>query len=179
MKPPIPNCLLHTLVTTTLLGSLVMTPVWAGDGSHSSAGLWGPATPEPPESLTITRQPVRPGSFEFVPLTPVFFDTDKSSINYQAQLALDSVVDYLMNHDNITRIIIEGHADYRAGVPYNDGLSDRRIERVRAYLAIKGVDPKLMTLTGRGELAPVDINWSRDGRRRNRHVAVYAVHWRR
>lgn len=174
MKPAIPNYLLYAL-----LGCLATSPVWAGDGSRPSAGLWGPPVAEPPESLVITKQPAQPGSFEFVPLTPVFFDTDKASINYDAQLALDSVADYLLSHDNITRIVIEGHADYRAGVPYNDGLSDRRIERVRAYLTLKGIDPKLMTLTGRGELAPVDINWSRDGRRRNRHVAVYAVHWRR
>ena len=179
MKPSIPNRFLRTLLTSALLGSLIAAPVWAGGGSRSSAGLWGPPVPTPPQSLAITKQPIHPGSFEFVALTPVFFETDKASINHDAQLALDSVADYLLSHDNITRIIIEGHADYRANVPYNDGLSDRRIERVRAYLTIKGIDPKLMTLTGRGELAPVDINWSRDGRRRNRHVAVYAVHWHR
>jgi OOP family OmpA-OmpF porin len=142
--------------------------------------LWGPKAVSP-LSLHVPEQQtaVAEESFKYVPLHPVLFNSGKATLSHEGQQALDAAADYLLKHDNIKRILVEGNTDYIGNNKYNDRLSDRRTEMVRNYLTLKGVDPTLIVLTGKGETTPVDQNWTREGRQRNRHVAIHAVHWQR
>jgi len=36
-------------------------------------------------------------------------------------------------------LTLQGHADLRGGTKYNQGLSDRRVERTKSFLVEKGV----------------------------------------
>lgn len=142
--------------------------------------MWGPKAVSPlslyvPEEHTSVVE----ASFKYVPLHPVLFNSGKATISSEGQKALDAAADYLLKHGNIKRILVEGNTDYIGSNDYNDRLSDRRTEMVRNYLTLKGVDPNLIVMSGKGETTPVDQNWTRDGRQRNRHVAIYAVHWQR
>ncbi len=159
-----------------LIGLLVIGPAHA----DRTPNMWGPKAVSPlslyvPESQANVLEE----SFKYVPLHPVLFNPGKATISSEGQKALDAAADYLLKHGNIQRILVEGNTDYIGSNSYNDRLSDRRSEMVRNYLTLKGVDPSLLTITGKGETTPVDQNWTRDGRQRNRHVAIYALHWQR
>ncbi len=136
--------------------------------------LWDTA-PIPPSSLKADQHPSLSASLRYVPLHPVYFEPDKAILNREGQRALDAAVEYLSSQNDITRIIVEGSTDSVGRKSYNNGLSDRRAEIVRSYLTIKGIDPNLIALIGYGEYRPVDENWTREGRLRNRQVAIYAV----
>ena len=142
--------------------------------------MWGPKVVSP-ASLHVQKQPtgVMEESFEYISLHPILFNPGKATIGVEGQKALDAAASYLTKHSDIQRILIEGNTDQIGGAGYNDRLSDRRSEMVRNYLALKGVNSTLMQLSGRGETTPVDQNWTRDGRQRNRHVAIYALRWQR
>ncbi len=146
--------------------------------ADKAPAMWGPKVVTP-ASLHVPKQQfsVVEESFEYVSLHPVLFNPSKATISSEGQKALDAAADYLKKHNNIQRILIEGNTDYIGSNSYNDRLSDRRAEMVRNYLTLKGVDSTLIQLSGSGEADPVDQNWTRDGRQRNRHVAIHAVHW--
>ena len=143
----------------------------------ATPGLWDGPAATPQETLRVPSNDLQDGSFEYVSLSPVYFDSDKATLTRDGQKALDAASEYLLKHDNIKRILVDGHTDEKGSISYNDKLSDRRANIVRNYLTIKGIDPNLINLAGMGEHKPVDQNWTRDGRQRNRHVSIYALHW--
>jgi len=166
----------HKPYLLLLMGVLVSSQALA----DRMPNLWGPKVVSP-DSLHLPEAPgsVAEESFQYVSLHPVLFNSSKATISSEGQRALDAAADYLLKHNNIKRILIEGNTDYIGTEKYNDHLSDRRSEMVRNYLTLKGVDPSLLVLSGRGETTPVDQNWTRDGRQRNRHVAIHVLHWQR
>ncbi len=151
--------------------------------SHSASAttpsLWDGVAASPQQSLQVPDNQLQSGSFEYVSLSPVYFDSDKATLTREGQQALDAASEYLQKHTNIRRILVDGHTDKVGSIYHNDKLSDRRAKIVHNYLIIKGIDPSLINLAGMGEHKPVDQNWTRDGRQRNRHVSIYAVHWNR
>lgn len=165
----------------------------------SATDLWSELQPIAPKSLSVQETPApgtnnadaepkpvgatvqapatpAPTQFKYVSLSPVYFHHDKDTLTEQGQLSLEAAVAYIHKHDTISRIIIEGNTDYVGPQNYNYKLSDRRIRSVRAYLTAMGVDSTLITVQGRGETQPVDENWTRAGRERNRQVAIFAIH---
>ncbi len=67
---------------------------------------------------------------------------------------------------------IEGHTDSVGEEGYNQGLSQRRADAVKAYLVGRGVAPTRLTSSGKGEAYPVAGNESAGGRQQNRRVEV-------
>lgn len=155
---------------------LVATVIVATPASATGTDLWGAPTPKPPATLKAPGRPPAPDSFRYVMLSPVYFDKGKALITVEGQQALDTAVEYIKDHDDIQRILIEGNADESGTLRYNDRLSDRRTAAVRAYLTVNGINPNLLHMVGKGELHPVDENWTRIGRSRNRQVAIYVIH---
>ena len=140
-------------------------------------GLWDGSAASPQQSLHVPNSQLQDGSFEYVSLSPIYFDFNKATLTRAGQQSLDAASEYLHKHANIRRILVDGHTDEKGSISYNDNLSDRRAKIVRNYLIVKGINPNLVNLAGMGEHKPVDQNWTRDGRQRNRHVSIYAVHW--
>jgi OOP family OmpA-OmpF porin len=58
---------------------------------------------------------------------------------------------------------------------YNQKLSIRRAEAVKAYIVSKGVETNRVYTEGKGEKQPVADNKSADGRTKNRRVEVEVV----
>jgi OmpA-OmpF porin, OOP family len=70
------------------------------------------------------------------------------------------------------RIEIGAHTDSQGSARYNESLSERRAESVRAFLVAEGVNAGQLTATGHGESRPIDDNDTESGRARNRRVEV-------
>ncbi|MDO9314914.1 MAG: OmpA family protein [Burkholderiaceae bacterium] len=103
-----------------------------------------------------------------------FFDFDKSVLKDEGKAKLDDVVSKL-GSINLEVIIAVGHTDAVGSDAYNQALSVRRSEAVKAYLVGKGVEKNRVYTEGKGEKQPVADNKSSDGRAKNRRVEIEVV----
>lgn len=103
-----------------------------------------------------------------------FFDFDKAVLKPEGKAKLDDLVGKLSGV-NLEVIIAVGHTDATGADAYNQRLSERRAEAVKAYLVSKGVDSNRVYTEGKGEKQPVADNSTREGRAKNRRVEVEVV----
>jgi len=99
------------------------------------------------------------------------FAFDSDELNDSTKQNLDELARILKKYDD-TDIIVEGHTDSKGTKKYNQQLSEERSQRVRNYLAIKGVDTDRMESLGRGEDNPIADNTTETGRAQNRRVEI-------
>lgn len=140
-------------------------PITADDAGMPPAA--SSALPAPAPTLNTMR---------FITLGRVHFATAKWQLDEGAKQTLDKAAEYLAAHPGASRLLLGGHTDWVGGTTYNDVLSEKRAESVKAYLATKGVNPELLHSKAHGKRMPVDENWSSHGRGRNRQVELYAVY---
>ncbi len=106
-----------------------------------------------------------------VTLGDVLFTTGKSDLRSGATGHLDKLAVFLNKHPE-RMVAIEGHTDSVGSNDSNQGLSQRRADAVRSYLAAQGVGSARLSSDGKGESAPVAENDSATGRQQNRRVEV-------
>jgi OmpA-OmpF porin, OOP family len=70
---------------------------------------------------------------------------------------------------------VAGHTDSIGTEEYNQGLSERRAESVRAYLESKGISATRLTARGYGELQPIASNDTEEGRAQNRRSEMIVL----
>ena len=99
----------------------------------------------------------------------ILFAFSKSDLGESAKTNLNKLVAILNQYPN-TNIEIQGHTDSRGTDEYNMGLSQRRANTVRDYLASQGIAGTRMTTRGFGESAPAYSNDTPDGMAQNRRV---------
>jgi OOP family OmpA-OmpF porin len=76
---------------------------------------------------------------------------------------------------NLEVIIAVGHTDSDAGDAYNQALSVKRAEAVKAYLVSKGIEKNRVYTEGKGEKQPVADNKTKEGKAKNRRVEIEVV----
>ena len=86
-------------------------------------------------------------------------------------MILDEVADALLSVSQVD-IELGGHTDSQGPQSYNQGLSQRRADSVKKYLASRGVAEASMTTKGYGESQPIADNGTKDGRALNRRVEL-------
>ncbi|MBB3118578.1 OmpA family protein [Pseudoduganella violacea] len=125
-----------------------------------------PAPPAPPAPAPVAVQPPPPPPvapppppppprFEKVTMsaTELFgFDSDKLA---GAQPKLDDVAKLLNDNPSIGDITITGYTDRLGADKYNQKLSERRANAVKAYLESKGVAGSRLNAQGKGKANPV------------------------
>jgi len=84
------------------------------------------------------------------------FEFNKATLTADARAKLDAeVIAKLKDLGDIRYVNVNGHAD-RLGTPqYNQRLSEKRAEAVRAYLVSKGADSAKVEVFGFGKTLPV------------------------
>ncbi|MEO8598954.1 MAG: outer membrane protein OmpA [bacterium] len=103
-----------------------------------------------------------------------FFDFDKSVLKSDGKAKLDELTSKL-GDVNLEVIIAVGHTDSIGSDAYNQKLSIRRAEAVKAYLISKGVETNRVYTEGKGEKQPVASNKTAAGRAQNRRVEIEVV----
>ena len=101
-----------------------------------------PAAPPPPPVAECS-----PGPYI------VFFEWDKSDVTPDAATILDNAVSAYSNCGS-AQVMLAGYADRSGSASYNVGLSQRRADAVKAYMASKGIPDGVMTTQAFGESNP-------------------------
>jgi len=104
----------------------------------------------------------------------VLFDFDKAILKSEGKNKLDDLATKV-KAINLEVVIAIGHTDAIGADAYNQKLSVRRAESVKAYLVSKGVEPNRIYTEGKGEKQPVASNKTSDGRQKNRRVEIEVI----
>jgi outer membrane protein OmpA-like peptidoglycan-associated protein len=104
-------------------------------------------------------------------LGDVLFDTGRSELKPGAGRTLDQLAQFLTEHPD-RRVQIDGFTDSVGSDAYNEELSQRRADAVKAALMTRGIDPGRIGTEGYGKAYPVASNTDSGGRQLNRRVEV-------
>lgn len=134
------------------------------------------ATPAAP--ATAPKPPAKPAAApvtEKITLSSdVLFDFDKAIVKPEGKTKLDDLVGKL-KAVNLEVIIAIGHTDSVGSNAYNQKLSVRRANAVKAYFVSKGIPANRIYTEGKGETSPIASNNTKEGRQKNRRVEIEVV----
>ena len=143
--------------------ALVAAPVAAAPAAAPAPAAAAPApAPAPAAAAKVTYA------------ADAFFDFDKAVLKPEGKAKLDDLVGKVKDI-NLEVVIAVGHTDATGTDGYNQKLSIRRSEAVKAYLVSKGIEKNRVYTEGKGEAQPVADNKTREGRAKNRRVEVEVV----
>ena len=157
------------------------TPATAAKGCDGALVAAAPA-PAPVAAPAAPRaappapapQPQPPAATKVTYAADAFFDFDKSVLKPEGKAKLDDLVGKVKDI-NLEVVIAVGHTDSVGTDAYNQKLSVRRAEAVKAYLVSKGIEKNRVYTEGKGEKQPVADNKTAEGRAKNRRVEIEVV----
>ena len=153
-------------------GALVPPPPPAPAPAPAPAAR--PAPPPPAAAPAPAPAPQPPAATKVTYAADAFFDFDKSALKPEGKAKLDDLVGKVKGI-NLEVIIAVGHTDSIGTDAYNQRLSVRRAEAVKAYLVSKGIEKNRVYTEGKGEKQPVADNKTAEGRAKNRRVEIEVV----
>jgi OmpA-OmpF porin, OOP family len=133
--------------------------------------------PEPPKvekfhavgKATIEGDQVKiPGQLEF--------DVDKATLREtpQSKEILTTLVEFLKQNANVTKLRIEGHTDNSGKPAHNQKLSDDRAASVAKWLTDKGtIDKTRLKTIGFGDTKPAGPNDTPENKQKNRRTEFH------
>ncbi len=122
--------------------------------------------------MNFKMQPIEIGAT--VNLKSVLFQQSTYNLLPESNDELDLVVNLLKTNPKV-EILLSGHTDNRGDPTHNQRLSQKRTERVKAYLVSKGISGKRIAGKGFGGSKPIADNRSEETRRLNRRVEFTIV----
>lgn len=154
------------------------TPATAAPGCDGAiAPAMAPAAPAaaaPAAAAPAAAPAAPPAATKVTYAADAFFDFNKSVIKPEGKAKLDDLVGKIKDI-NLEVIIAVGHTDSVGSDAYNQKLSVRRSEAVKAYLVSKGIEKNRVYTEGKGEKQPVADNKTAEGRAKNRRVEIEVV----
>ena len=152
------------------------TPATAAPGCDGAIVAPKAAPAPAPAPAAKPAAPARPpaAATKVTYAADTFFDFDKSALKKEGKAKLDDLVGKVKGI-NLEVIIAVGHTDSVGTDAYNQKLSVRRAESVKAYLVSKGIEKNRVYTEGKGEKQPVADNKTKEGRAKNRRVEIEVV----
>ena len=153
------------------------TPATAAPGCDGAIVVQAPepmVAPPPVAAPAPVAPPAPPAATKVTYAADAFFDFDKSVIKPEGKVKLDDLIGKIKDI-NLEVIIAVGHTDSVGSDSYNQKLSVRRSEAVKAYLVSKGIEKNRVYTEGKGEKQPVADNKTAEGRAKNRRVEIEVV----
>jgi outer membrane protein OmpA-like peptidoglycan-associated protein len=117
-------------------------------------------------------QPIERG--RVVSLKNVLFYMGTTNLLQDSYAELDGVVTFLKENQKV-KIELQGHTDNQGDAQKNMELSQQRVDRIKAYLVLKGIKPNRISGKGFGGTRPIAANKDEEGRRLNRRVEFVIV----
>ena len=148
------------------------TPATAAVGCDGA--LVPAAAPAPAAPPAAVVPPPAPVASKVTFAADAFFDFDKYVLKPEGRAKLDDLVSKIKDV-NLEVIIAVGHTDWIGTVAYNQKLSVRRAEAVKAYLVSKGIEKNRVYTEGKGKSQPIADNRTAEGRAKNRRVEIEVV----
>jgi OOP family OmpA-OmpF porin len=152
----------------------IVAPKAAPAAPAAAAPAPAPAPAAAPAAPKPAPAPVPPAATKVTYAADAFFDFDKAVLKPEGKAKLDDLVGKVKGI-NLEVIIAVGHTDAVGTDGYNQGLSVKRSEAVKAYLVSKGIEKNRVYTEGKGEKQPVADNKTTEGRAKNRRVEIEVV----
>jgi OmpA-OmpF porin, OOP family len=155
------------------------TPATADENCDGALKPPPPPPPPPPPAPPPVTPPPPPAPPPVVAekvtfQADAFFEFDKANLKPEGKAKLDDLMAKTKGM-NLEVIIAVGHTDSVGSDAYNQKLSIRRAEAVKAYLVTGGVEKNRVYTEGKGEKQPVADNKTKEGRAKNRRVEIEVV----
>ena len=146
------------------------SPAPAAASAQEPAPAPAPASASAPVPVVAAAPTSEKVTFE----ADTFFDFDKFALKPAGKAKLEDLVSKLIGTD-IEVVVATGHTDSVGSDAYNQKLSMRRANAVKAFLVSKGIPADRIFTEGKGESKPVASNKTSEGRAKNRRVDVEVV----
>lgn len=131
-----------------------------------------PVVAEEPKEVWKTVQVDKPVTF-----AAIAYDAKSAKMLAANKGQLDDVAEFAKSYPD-AQLQVAGHTDYRDGKSkkeYNQKLSQKRAEAVKAALVARGVAAERITTEGYGYDQPIADNKTEDGRAQNRRVVIRSM----
>lgn len=102
------------------------------------------------------------------------FDTNSAKLKPAADAKLNEVLEFAGKYRDAD-LVVTGYTDSRGSDRYNQALSLKRADSVKAALVKKGVAAGRIVTNGEGEASPIGDNKTVAGRAMNRRVEIRSV----
>ena len=112
-------------------------------------------------------------NFDDVRLSSIHFEPDHEFATVgEEERAFERMLDYLQIDDDISEIVVTGHADNTGLACYNEGLSERRAWYVYDLLITLGIEAGMLRVEYAGEHEPAKRGSNNKSLAANRRVTV-------
>jgi OmpA-OmpF porin, OOP family len=99
------------------------------------------------------------------------FELGGSTLSDEGKAAVADLVSQFKGRE-VNSVVIEGHTDDTGDAAFNQDLSEKRAEAVKAEAVANGANADKITTVGYGESRPIADNSTREGRAKNRRVEI-------
>jgi OOP family OmpA-OmpF porin len=154
----------------------IVAPKAAAPAPAPAPRVAAPAPAPAPRAAAPAARPAPPpaAATKVTYAADTFFDFDKSVLKADGKAKLDDLAGKV-KAINLEVIIAVGHTDSAGSDAYNQKLSVKRADAVKAYLITKGIEKNRVYTEGKGEKQPVADNKTDAGRSKNRRVEIEVV----
>jgi OOP family OmpA-OmpF porin len=169
------NLCLHTIQVGNAKKAAAVTSRMTGIGSCGSAVNAADIASGSAMAAYVTETLLAPIQYEKHSVSATaLFEFDKSDLHEQGKAELHTLDEYIKSKGiKVVDINVIGHTDSLGSEEYNQGLSERRANAVKAYMVNEGIDAGIIDATGEGELNPVADNSTSEGQALNRRVDIH------
>jgi OOP family OmpA-OmpF porin len=135
-------------------GAPAPMPVVAAEPAPAPMVALAPAPVVAPEPLPVV-EACKPTLETITISAEKLFGFDKSKLQEDGKAELVTTAAKIKANPDVELVLVTGHTDRIGSDTYNQKLSERRANQVKAYLVSQGVDEARLKALGKGESEPV------------------------